>query len=72
MMIPFPSSLIRILKDPCGKIPSFRIMAFKVVHGTPRRVAAALITPPVFRRTRMMFTFHFCERATGSFHRIGP
>jgi hypothetical protein len=27
-------------------MPSFFIMAFKVVRGMPRRVAAALITPP--------------------------
>ena len=37
-------------------MPSLRIMAFKVVRGTPRRVAAALIMPPVFRRTRMIYS----------------
>ena len=36
------------------EIPSFFIMAFKVVRGIPRRVAAALITPPVSRKTRRM------------------
>ena len=33
------------------EITSFCIMAFKVVRGTPRRLAAALITPPVSWRT---------------------
>jgi hypothetical protein len=36
------------------EIPSFFIMAFKVVRGTPRRVAVALATPPVWRKTRRM------------------
>jgi len=36
------------------EIPSFFIMAFNVVRGTPRRVAAALTTPPVSRKTRRM------------------
>ena len=39
-----------------GRSPSFCIMAFKVVRGTPRRVAAALITPPVSRRTRIIYS----------------
>jgi hypothetical protein len=36
------------------EIPSFFIMAFKVVRGMPRRVAVALTTPPVSRKTRRM------------------
>jgi hypothetical protein len=36
------------------EIPSFFIMAFKVVRGTPRRVAVVLTTPPVSRKTRRM------------------
>ena len=36
------------------EIPSFFIIAFRVVRGTPNRVAAALITPPVSRKTRRM------------------
>ncbi len=35
-------------------MPSFFIMAFNVVLGIPRRLAAALITPPVSRKTRRM------------------
>ena len=31
-------------------MPSFRIMAFRVVRGRPRRVAAVLTTPPVSRK----------------------
>ena len=37
-------------------IPSFFIMAFSVVLGTPSRVAVALITPPVSRKTRRMYS----------------
>ena len=36
------------------EIPSLCIMAFKVVRGTPRRAAAALLPPPVSRKTRMI------------------
>src|SRR5579872_7073600 len=43
------------------EIPSFRIIAFKVVRGTPRRVAAVLTTPAAARRTRMI-----CSRSTCS------
>src|ERR1700691_5383290 len=38
------------------EIPSFCIMAFNVVRGTPRRVAAALITPPVSWRTWTIYS----------------
>ena len=34
------------------EIPSFFIMAFKVVRGTPSRPAVSLTTPPVSRNTR--------------------
>src|ERR1700687_6143206 len=36
------------------EIPSFFIMAFNVVRGTPSRVAVVLTTPPVSRKTRRM------------------
>ena len=36
------------------EMPSFFIMAFKVVRGTPRRVAAVLTTPLLSRKTRRM------------------
>lgn len=44
-------------------MPSFRIMAFKVVRGIPSRLAAARITPPVCRvatllRRRLLGTHH--------------
>ena len=41
------------------EIPSFRMIAFKVVRGTPRRLAAVLTTPLVSRSTRTI-----CSRST--------
>jgi hypothetical protein len=43
------------------EMPSLRIMAFRVVRGNPRWVAAVLTTPPVSRSTRMI-----CSRSTCS------
>ena len=37
-------------------------MAFKVVLGTPRRVAVVLITPPLSRKTRRMYSLSICSR----------
>jgi hypothetical protein len=47
-----PATFIR--QRSLREIPSFFIMAFRVVRGTPSRVAASLITPPVSRKTRRM------------------
>ncbi len=37
-------------------MPSFFIMAFSVVRGIPNLLAAALITPPVSRKTRRIWS----------------
>ena len=47
-------------------------MAFNVVRGTPRRLAAALITPSDSRRTRTMYSRSISAScAPGAFHRFG-
>ena len=42
-------------------MPSFFIMAFRVVRGIPRRAAVALTTPLVSRNTRRMWSRSTCS-----------
>jgi hypothetical protein len=50
--------------------PAFFIMAFSVVRSIPRRLAAALITPPVSRNPQDMVALHFSSRVAAIFRSV--
>src|SRR5439155_11444299 len=57
-----PQAVQRLLRE----MPSFFIMAFRVVRGTPSRVAVMLMTPPVSRKTRRLYSLSICSRVEPS------